>query len=1811
AVPSSSNTTATIVLRAAKAVAAATDSQLSDDFVFLEENTDSTAPLTRQSQSLDIESLLSPPDTNVVASPPTTNNSYIAENTDVILHCIALNSLSLENLVEAGELLYANKTLKDIAHELVKRLSDRKSTLPNFIQECLVPIMFLLKREQNLDHFMRLLTSTFKKAKLKTISTTFHLNLRTLLHSLDTFYFQQTIDIDFAYSFLPERPFNTADCHGELTIDLLNKIQSLFDGYLIHIRQSYLNKNSKVLTEYLKQLPKEKYCCIVVRDIVPASDTDELEREYETIINSELQSSDKRLICPLINLNINDTERQDIVDDLREKILASSSERISMLIPKEQHQSDLQKLLNTNYVDYLNKMKDIITPLKQCILDKDLDNQQNQNNNIPLYLKFVKLCKLRQQLRKIDFYGSGSGKVFVVSAEILTLENESNPAPGKVFELFCEILQNEHKLMSLNLLSAELKQELKGQGSEKLAGNLTVANSFQSLEVLWRNAIVCYENTSVEIQKLILESYLQYVSAGFPFELIDGDQFYFHYKFLTNVMAHFRHKRILVISVLGPQNSGKSTLLNYMFGTLFEVREGRCSRGIYGSLVKCKNIPDIDYILLIDTEGLLSIEKNDREYDLCLVLFCLAVSHLVIVNILGDINETIKDMLTLCADSLKQLNADTVPKPAIHFILNQKADPNIKNHEEAINMIITDLKQKDLGGMIDIRTDTFHALPSAFKKERLSDNTNTPCFLRTEPDFIEKTQELVSEITDSAKKCYDRTDIANLTPPQWISRSITIFDIIQTNPDLTSFKNLDEKRLHEKIQKQTGDLVLKTFSSEYRLKLIEQYGKEREEDIKQLFQSKFQQHQEVLSKELEDIFNFEYASDRIRKRCQEFLESQITETKNAWCIATIQTSDQKQMELFVRNGEAEFRNLIDTIIQEGRIMTKENATANFEEMWQNKIASIKSKFIPDKRLEQAIKFVYGHYSIFERKFLQSAQSMITTLPFITSVTMSQHTEWEAYRFDLSNHFNNEVLKLNAHERLRDLETSPSKFTSLSVENFVYLNKQILEERYFALCGKHLHSTEAISVQSDVTDETASDVSPMIVRNTITTTMPAVLHHNTILMPGFPATTTSSNEPEKQYNLVQKIKKAKLTTKFQSSKPTGKLLDIRFRTDIKSTIKDELDKHPDDGVMHPIENDLIQKIVCLINTITDEINIELSVFELSLSRPLIARIHINVLQLLIVLHFKEQQDHFHKQLEILDREKTSILTSFISCTVPDVSCDKESGELFVSKILDAISRNLTDKAQIIIANILRQEEKLSRKELQVICDGKLQQSDDEWLLKYIEQPIDIIVDEFKIRWEAIEQLIQQQLISEKNLQKLILDQFFHYIRRLSIALYNEGSAVKFITDIFEASAGTAAENLKNKGQCMTYLLYAWFTNKPIQLNMPFTVCNSTYKLTAKGVNYFQNLTKPQSALANLMEFVSKLDLTFFGKNQVRVTSIKNFSLFLTSITDIENRAMEQYNSIPTTFESYDKDQSYIKLLDKARGCKVKCPCCSRPCDADHALIRSRPGAQDNKHCCKSGHQLRAFAGIRFEQTNEASLYQCNKIDDTDLIVVKVTTTPHDADALRTKFLFVWGKIGRKFCDKFKMEFIHHNRPRVRGEAYHYILLLDSSPSMSGDRWTSLIAGVKALISARIASGTDDRVTIITFASKVKLFCVNEKMKDVDTTKITLSGWGTNFSPAFQSVIDTIENAAKARNNLSTSSSKYIIVFMSDGETSYPETEINGLQLMKGDIIREFWTVALGKGQVEVLKQINTKMGGTYKQLDDPTELIQVYAEIAQG
>ncbi|XP_056097692.1 up-regulator of cell proliferation-like [Rhinichthys klamathensis goyatoka] len=147
---------------------------------------------------------------------------------------------------------------------------------------------------------------------------------------------------------------------------------------------------------------------------------------------------------------------------------------------------------------------------------------------------------------------------------------------------------------------------------------------------------------------------------GFSLELVDGDSSNIPAKWLSGVFSELNTRvesknRIKVLTVLGVQSSGKSTLLNTMFGVQFAVSSGRCTRGAFMQLIKVADDRQAelkcDYIVIIDTEGLKSPElaqlDNSYEHDNELATLVVGLSDVTIVNIAMENSTEMKDILQI------------------------------------------------------------------------------------------------------------------------------------------------------------------------------------------------------------------------------------------------------------------------------------------------------------------------------------------------------------------------------------------------------------------------------------------------------------------------------------------------------------------------------------------------------------------------------------------------------------------------------------------------------------------------------------------------------------------------------------------------------------------------------------------------------------------------------------------------------------------------------------------------------------------------------------------------------------------------------------------------------------------------------------------------------------------------------------------------------------------------------------------------------------------------------------------------------------
>ena len=71
---------------------------------------------------------------------------------------------------------------------------------------------------------------------------------------------------------------------------------------------------------------------------------------------------------------------------------------------------------------------------------------------------------------------------------------------------------------------------------------------------------------------------------------------------------------------------------------------GRCTKGLNAMLLRT-DFKETKEILILDSEGIFSIERNDPMYDRRLAIFCLSVSNLLMINVNGELNIEIQKVL--------------------------------------------------------------------------------------------------------------------------------------------------------------------------------------------------------------------------------------------------------------------------------------------------------------------------------------------------------------------------------------------------------------------------------------------------------------------------------------------------------------------------------------------------------------------------------------------------------------------------------------------------------------------------------------------------------------------------------------------------------------------------------------------------------------------------------------------------------------------------------------------------------------------------------------------------------------------------------------------------------------------------------------------------------------------------------------------------------------------------------------------------------------------------------------------------------------
>ncbi|XP_023202507.1 interferon-induced very large GTPase 1-like isoform X1 [Xiphophorus maculatus] len=240
---------------------------------------------------------------------------------------------------------------------------------------------------------------------------------------------------------------------------------------------------------------------------------------------------------------------------------------------------------------------------------------------------------------------------------------------------------------------SENKQEIKEIDEQLSSSSLGVEHFFREMGQIYEASLYLPETDPSRQQLQHLPKLCaQLLLDGFPLELVDGDASNIPLRWVSDVLSQLNDlvspkNKILVVTVLGVQSTGKSTLLNTMFGVQFAVSSGRCTRGAFMLLIKVnedvKKVLNCDFMMIIDTEGLKSPElaqlDNSHEHDNELATLVVGLSNITIINIAMENSTEMKDILQIVVHAFLRMKA-VGKKPQCQFVHQNVSD--VSAHEK-------------------------------------------------------------------------------------------------------------------------------------------------------------------------------------------------------------------------------------------------------------------------------------------------------------------------------------------------------------------------------------------------------------------------------------------------------------------------------------------------------------------------------------------------------------------------------------------------------------------------------------------------------------------------------------------------------------------------------------------------------------------------------------------------------------------------------------------------------------------------------------------------------------------------------------------------------------------------------------------------------------------------------------------------------------------------------------------------------------------------------------------------------------------------
>uniref|UniRef100_I3KNP7 Interferon-induced very large GTPase 1-like n=2 Tax=Oreochromis niloticus TaxID=8128 RepID=I3KNP7_ORENI len=392
----------------------------------------------------------------------------------------------------------------------------------------------------------------------------------------------------------------------------------------------------------------------------------------------------------------------------------------------------------------------------------------------------------------------------------------------------------------------------------------------------------------------------QLMISGHPMELMDGDVGHVPLTWISSLLEEVIKKlgdqRVFVLSVLGLQSSGKSTMLNTMFGLQFAVSAGRCTKGAFMQLLKVseemKKDLKFDYVLVVDTEGLRAHEvegNNTLHHDNELATFVVGLGNLTLINIFGENPSDMQDILQIVVQAFMRMKEIKL-SPSCVFVHQNVTDVAAAER----NMDGKRRLQEKLDQMAKLAAEEEVCDAECFSDVIEFDVQKdvkycaqlwegSPPMAPPNPGYSESIQEVKNTILSKAAKS------AGITLSQFKTNIQDLWTALLTESFVFSFKNTLEIAVYRKLEVQYGSwtwtLRSNMLTIENQLHNRIENGKLDEVEQSYIFKETRKAYEEVIkemTKYFEDDKDREILTQwrgRFEIKIKEFHDEQVNKVK--------------------------------------------------------------------------------------------------------------------------------------------------------------------------------------------------------------------------------------------------------------------------------------------------------------------------------------------------------------------------------------------------------------------------------------------------------------------------------------------------------------------------------------------------------------------------------------------------------------------------------------------------------------------------------------------------------------------------------------------------------------------------------------------------------------------------------------------------------------------------------------------------------------------------------------------------------------------